>query len=755
MFFDDITAESKNQMIYYVQSHDGAQDQEILYDLYVYGGGPAINTETWYLGNCSIWVQTIISKSYASGFVRNNPDRSFYPGDGFNFSFVYGWVGDPLECRSLTVCPVKSHNISPGGTQDCDFQNQMVLSDKVSQNSKTWFTSETAEISPDENASEHYIQLQINAQRWGCYYPRGAPYTCGWISISTIGSFMPVVLKPNVQLHLSQEYLNDSDGYVSANLDETYYLWDAINVVHNPVYSWKKDRVGTLSVRITKMHDLVLEKEFQCTLPACIFTLTHNGFEPWSRQYEYGGGTSLYNATQKSDIKKHLVVYQVSLYNLGVLVHKSENQTRPLVVVYDPVYDIYPYIVLNDKHWWSWSNRQAVALDYRGSSGGGSDDTTGIHENRRSKINHYVYEGYAFNPVLRVPLSERLSWNEASPIESPLVQNCFDEKIDPSSFEVKVDKTAMFNKAGSGKIAFSYPILKTMLEKRYINATIQNVLQSVDFAGYKIKNLTEYTYQYPDVKFSNLLKILTYNSDGSRTGLPIHVIMTPDIANDAQYTHDYVCSKVIYDTNNARFADIVVSDMYDRTNWGNNTGYLNLRIHLTSTWFPSFYSILAGNTLDLPLHQGYKTLSPYEITMIVGEKSRTMSRIVSFLSPFVHVVNLDQDNLLNVTESSGFVRINPDEKFGNIVKVDINGITLKEDCTNGCTTTIHENQDLEIEAWNIWDGRATAYIKKAKEDRRVEASWDPVLFAAITMIIGLLLWKFYGQLLNALGLRRF
>ncbi len=159
-------------------------------------------------------------------------------------------------------------------------------------------------------------------------------------------------------------------------------------------------------------------------------------------------------------------------------------------------------------------------------------------------------------------------------------------------------------------------------------------------------------------------------------------------------------------------ANIVVDDMYDRKNEGNGTGFINLRTQLTSTWFPPFYKIVAEDPLDLNINEGYEALSPYEITITVGEKTRTINRIVNFLSPFVHVVNLDSDNVLNVTENFGFVRIIPDPKFGDIVKISINGNELKEDCSDGCTTTIPTNQDLQIDAWNLWGGHASNHLRK-------------------------------------------
>lgn len=745
---------NQNDDLYQDKSYEiDSSNPEVLYGWHVSAGGQRIRGDTWYLGSCMIWVDTIITKSYSGEFVRNNPDNSFYPGDGFSYSFTYGWSGDPLECQNLTVCPLYSKHITPGSNIDCNLGNLKVVQRKASDGGNTMTLSGTANISVDENASGHYIGLQINAQRWGCYFPEGVPATCGWVQISTTGGFAPFVLRPNVQLALSHEYVDDSDGYRSANLDGTYYLWDAINVVHEPIYKWKKDRVGTLSVRIAKVHNLKIEKEFQCVVKACSHTLVHDGFLPWSRNYEYGDGHTVYNATDKGEIRKHTIAYVAELYNLGQIVKKASNSTDILVVAYEPIFTAHPYLVLKDEQWWSWSNRQGIALDYKGSLGSGTDDLHKIHENRRSKINAHVYAGHAYNPINKVPLTEVFLWSEANPISREPEYGCADEEFDLSSFEAKSERTAMFVKAGYGKIAFSYPILKTMLEKRYINATIDNTLQSVNFAGLKTRNLTEYQYQYPDVKFNNPIKILTYDSEGSRTELPVQVSMTPDLTKDAMYIHDYTCKKILRDTGNPKLAHIIVSDMYGKANTASGTGYLNMKAHLTSIWFPSFYSILSDDPLSIPIHQGYRTLSPYDIAITVGDKNRTLSRVVSFLSPFVHIVNLDSDNQLNVTQSNGLVRINPHETFGEIETVSVNGVFLEENCTNGCTTT-DKGDDLEIEAWNIWGGRALGYVKRHKTSMQEEHDWDVILIAAMIMLVGVFMWRFSGQILQYLGLKR-
>ncbi|MBI5146741.1 MAG: hypothetical protein HZA84_05925 [Thaumarchaeota archaeon] len=480
--------------------------------------------------------------------------------------------------------------------------------------------------------------------------------------------------------------------------------------------------------------------------------MTHKGFEPWFRVYEYGSGSTIYNSTQ-GDIGKHLLTYKVELFNLGKLIHRDENKTQPLIVIYDPVYENYPYLVLKDEYWWSWGNRQGIALEYKGSDGGGPDDPPILYENRRSKINLHDASGFALNPIEIRKLNQTFSWISASQIHIDPAKQCYDVAMDSTSFEAKNQNTAMFVKSGYGKISFDWPIVGVMLQKRYVDATIDNVLQSASFAGFGIKNLTEYRYIYPNVKFNNPVKILTYHSDGSMTNYRISVKMVPDVSRGAEYTQDYVCKKITHDGYKKEIANIVVDDMYDRKNEGNGTGLLNLRTLLTSTWFPPFYKILADDPLDLHINEGYAALSPFEITLAVGGKIRTVNGLVNFLSPFVHTVNLDSDNVLNVTESFGFVRITPNSKFGDIVRITVNGNELKQDCTNGCTTTIFANHRLHIEAWNIWGGHASNQLEKFQGIQHEEINWPIIYIGMLVAAIGFVVWKFGEQILEYVGFR--
>lgn len=719
-------------------------DPGLLYDnLVMSGNEPQTGDFSW--GYCTIWVETFAARSYHDGMQRNNPDNTFYPGDGFSYGFAYGWAGDESKCQNFSVCPIVSMNISPGSTR-CTSKNP--VHEKAPYGGKVWFTAGDAEISADENAANHFISLQISAERWGCYHPRGGKVSCGWSTFYTTGSYSPPVIRPIVDIEILQEYLNDIDGYKSGNIDGTYYLHDAINLVHNPLYQWKDQRAGTITIKVTKQYDLLLEEEFQCEKTSCDHTVSHRGFEPWGKTYEYGMGETLLNATSNKDIRVHTITYRAELLNLGKPIHHAENKKDILVVTYEPKFESYPYLILKDEYWWSWGNRAGVALKYLGSHGGGADDTNTIHKNRRSKINSFQYYGYAFDPILPRHLNQSLLWSFAGPAE-PL--GC-GASSDAAVVESKKD-TVMFVSSGFGKIGFYWPIIYQMLDKRYINATIHNTLQSENFAGLAQKNLTDYTYQYPDVKFSNPVKILTYRSDGTRTDLPVSISMAPDFDMDAIYTSNYTCSKIIHDTKSQEIAGIAVGDMYGMSNVADGTGYINMKSRMISTWFAPFYHVLVNDILDLPLDEGYKAISPYEITITVGNTTKTLHRMVNFMSPFVHVVNLDSDNKLNVTEDAGIILINADERFGQISRVLVNGEELQKDCTNGCTTT--SNSELDIVAFNEWGGRAAAHLDvNDHTEPEYRINWEISLVAITVAMFGFVAWNLGIRGLDYLGFRR-
>lgn len=692
------------------------KDKNILYSAYNSNGGKEISGKTFFFGACKVWVKTTISKAKSGEFERNNPDATFYPGDGFAYSFSAGWEGNPAHCRRFVVCPVETNNLTPAGGK-CELDKLMVKKSKKARKPSSAAMSGSAEIPPDENLSGHRISLTAAAERWICFFPPKQKRVCGWVLIAATGAYYPPVLKPQVDINILQEYINDADGYKSGNLDGTYYLWDALNLVHSPKYKWKKERFGTISVAISKQYDLRLEKEFQCEKKECDYTLVHRGFEPWSRHYEYGDGTTVYNATAEQDIRKHLFVYKADLFNLGRLIHKAENKTNQLVVVYEPVMQSMPYLLLKDTHTYSWGDRNAAALHYNGSLGGGPDDTPGIHQKRRSKINDWEYRGWVLNQIYPLKLNQTLAWSEAHP-QNNTRQRCTDYIYDPSSFEAKRHGTAMFVKEGWGKIYFEYPILHTMLKNKflYVNATIHNTLQSSSFAGIVSKNLTSYKYDYPDQKFRNTIKLLTYDSEGQKTAHAVSVKLEPVNATLA----DYFCAKTAHDKN-ANFGDIIVGDMYGPENFAQGTGNVNLKYNKVS-YEPSPAYLFSGiDPLEYDISSALEDMiSPYRTELKVADRTVIQNRFVAPHDVITHVANIDDDNILNVTGAGQIYRVNPQFKFGQIAYVALDGKNQTQNCISGCTVVV-KGALSKIEAQNVWGGHASAVVNgTAPQDKRQE-----------------------------------
>ncbi|MCA2003946.1 MAG: hypothetical protein LDL06_04180 [Candidatus Nitrosotenuis sp.] len=782
---------------------------------------------------CEITVQTNILPVYHDGLSspRNNPDRTYYPGDAFHFVIQYAGSD---TCRNFTVHPLQSsggitvtdhkgaNQNSFAGYSDRSRSNyqsshpfespqsvavfertaQQLCSQNAGVNAGCVLGHAEIAITQDElnqihcitnertkskvcSKIENKITLTVSGQKKICI-TIGNAIRCFWVTVSRTASFTPSILHPNIAISVTKENLTDSDGYTIRNLDGTYYLWDAINVIHKPIYRWQNERGGTLETVTTKKYDITNEKEFECqkkSAGTCDYTLEHSHVQSWNKVFDHGAGLTIYNGTSDKDLGRHFFQYKIDLFNIGRYLNTTSGSTDALIVRYDPVYQNYAYNMLKDDHWWAYGNRPAVALHYYGSIGGGPDDSSGIHELRRSKLNGFDYSGYAFDPVNKVFLNETMTWNSAKPITMQSIT--FDDRcnkeinFDPSSFEVEGDNTssekdsAMFVKSGYGKIIFSYPILGTILKERFHDVTIENTLQSIHFGGRDISNVTDYHYTYPRVKFHTSVKVIAYNSEGQRNQIPVSIVMNPQFDKGAEYTQDYICKKIFYDTQDEGFSDIVLDDMYGKdVNKKNGTGYVNLKSSLTSTYFPNYTGVFFGNIslgnnssldksqykneLDIPLNFGFGALSPYDITITAGDKSRTFdAQTFQFYSNHLFIVNLDQDNILNVTRNQNnqnLVTINYDENFGPIEQVFVSGKEYERRCRTGCSIIIPDNE-VTLEAYNVWGGRAVASLdpmEPGEEGIKFDDS-SIIWYAILGLIAGIVLWKESKRILRWLG----
>ena len=444
------------------------------------------------------------------------------------------------------------------------------------------------------------------------------------------------------------EEFTEDDGYTSRNLDESYYVWDAVNMVHNPIYEFKNERVGTIFIEYEKIHDpLVLEDEFFCDESFCVNTMSIPGFQPWTSEFDYGGGNTVYNATSLDDIGEHEIKYIARLYNIAPQIDEFTQTIDELVVEYFPIYDSYVYPVLSDDEKLAFHDRIGIALHYFGSEStdANSDDIIGIHEDRRSKINDYFYSTWGADPwefelldgtVADTDYSDDIDliWDDAHNVgivnnELPVkMSEEIEDELIPTEFpdivphEVEEHTTANFLKAGYGKIKFDYPgLLEDVVldtEKnipRFENATVFNTLQSSEFAGHNVTHLTFNEYMYPESFFHNSLIVNAVDSEGNQDDsvqLTLEIMPRLEIPGTS-YIDGYMSDKILFDTQDDGFSQIITGldvdgnqimitnghDIYtlDETE---TTGFGSVSLEKTRRILSSFtqYDIIEDPTFD-------------------------------------------------------------------------------------------------------------------------------------------------------------
>ncbi len=643
---------------------------------------------------CKVWLDIHTTPSKYNGLPRSNPDGTFYPGDAFDFAITVHWNSwcwsikpKSINADGLQISQIQISPISSGGGQSFGYTE--------SGHAEIGIGSSAATLS--QVVFGYGLICSFNPQTGG---------TCFRGSTAGSTSYSPPMISPKVTIDLTKQNLTDTDNFIMRNLDGTYYIWDGINIVFNPQYQWKHQRVGTISAHTTYSSDMYLQKDFECQKKSCSDTLLYSRAKPWTFSYEYAQGQTNWVPETSSDIKKHTFTYKTTVYNLGRLIGQSQfAKTDALVVKYDPVYNSsYGYTVLKDGQWWGFANRPAVAMHYLGSKGGGQDDANPrVHEYRRSKINSFSYTSYAYKILTPVPLNVTMTWSESHSA------NFIDDNFTYHDDSLQSGKnSAMFVKSGYGNIIFQHPILFTILKTRYDNSTIINTLQSVNFAGLDKLDLSKYYFGYPHTRFSTAVIVIALHSDGSINHIPLDLKMIPDYSENATYEQDFIRTKVIHDRDRI-FAGIVLNDMYGKDNSAIGVGVINLQARLTSMVIPDISQVFAQNPLDLPLNLVYEQPSPYNVTITAGGKQLSfIERGFEFDTNWKYVVNMDQNNMLNGTRYQGIVTIHPDNNFGPYSQVLVDGKMQNITCTKGCTVMLPDrNKNSTVDAYNIWGGKAS------------------------------------------------
>jgi len=568
-------------------------DEIILAEFNSVSGSDAVSTDTLTKERCFVHVDITIKSAHHDGtYHRNNPDRTFYPGDAFVYE-INTWTDG---CRHFQPCPLQStvNLLGVPHGPNCITHGHDGDDNSVGGTYGAATNSGTATIHPAIGESEPvFLSKKASSEQWVCH-KAGDEWHCGWNTVSASAVYPPLVIPPYLEVTMEKDgyELTEDDGYTSRNLDKTYYVWDAINLVHNPLYQWKNDRVGTIFVEIAKDYSpLTLEDEFQCELASCVNTMSISGFKPWTGTFDYGSGNTVYNATDLSLIGTHIISYNTKLFNISPQIDENNNSTSALVVEYEPIYDSYVYPVLSDDERLAFHDRMGVALHYFGSEStdANPDDEIGIHEDRRSKINDYFYSTWGADPwefefidgttPIETDYSDDIDliWDDAHDVgivinEKPvkISEEIADQLIATEfagiiPFEVERHSTANFVKSGYGKIFFDYPglydvVLDTAKKiPRFENATVFDTLQSSHFAGHDVSHLSFSEYMYPESFFHNTINVTAVDSAKNRDdSVEISLDVQPrfDISG-TQYIDKYMYDKIFFDTIDDGFSQII------------------------------------------------------------------------------------------------------------------------------------------------------------------------------------------------------
>ena len=501
---------------------------------------------------CEITITPFIMPVTYDGGVRNNPDRSYYPGDAFHFAFK---ITAKSDCKQFNVWPLAYREAISLGHALEDEESERGFGEWVSglcrgeEGKFVRCLSGHAEIAtaltessckdrplttpphpddPGDACWPPYDRLVATASgvEMRCFTVGDGGCRCGDLYTQRSRTIAPTILPPHVDVLFTQPPLNDTDGYAAKNRDGTYYVHDPVNVVHEPVFRWKDHRAATIQFGIDSVQGLhpnrsslqavhlTNETSLQCAENSCAMTLRHPGTRASGWAFGNGEGLTVWNATGYGQLGLHAMDYTVDVYNIGRKIGSASNQTGAMIADYAPAYDRHAYPVLKDGARYAYDDGQGIAMLYHGSWGNGTDDDGALHPDRRSKINAWYPNTTARSEgstvvTLQVDPS-LLAWHSAGHVNG----------TDPGAFLSEGDGHAMFEGTGYGIVRLWQGISGLVLSEEgrrnlYANVTTLNAVASDGFAGHDSYGLFNYTYRYPHAPLAMWYNMTLHGPDGA------------------------------------------------------------------------------------------------------------------------------------------------------------------------------------------------------------------------------------------------
>ena len=606
------------------------------------------------------------------------------------------------------------------------------------------------------------ISLKVTGFKKVCTRNYGGPITCKATPIPKNITLMPEIIIPSIDTILTKQILVDTDGYKTQNLDGTYYMWDPVTIKHVPHMKWKDHRDNTIQFQVNITNSISIVNSIRCNANECYMKLEHPGVITSRWHLGNGDGLTMYNATAPTHLGLHRITYNITAYNNDIFIGFDVTHIDVLIVRYTPIYTEYPYSLLSDDKRTSYENRAAIALHYWGSVGDGPGDTPGIHKERRSKINAFVYTGVGFDPWYPVMFNETLIWSDT--VVGVIVNTPTNNNTDHTNMKTDVitpcvtgkENTTMLVKAGYCKVYFTYDIIDVIHDidtgPKYENVTLFNTLISEKFAGKQHTYLSHYEYQFPEAIFNTDLEIVSLKQGGEPT--PIKIDIKPKNITEHQTISDYIYDKVMWDSADSGLAYIISEDVYPRyySSVGDSGDTIQVKLRRVSSkfqmdnsWSPT--NVYTGHTnngsdmshLQVPLSVGLGALSPISITISANQQTKQYDHdYIDFNAVNKITINVAHDNQLNITRYDGSITILPESNFGEISKIYVNDTQITNvSCGRmTCTIQVLGYDPLSIRVENTWGGQAHVDVPMFVPTRVpgipiIDNGWPLVIFVLL------------------------
>jgi len=561
----------------------------------------------------------------------------------------------------------------------------------------------------------HNLSLTIKGTKINCYYLDGKE-VCETIQVEKTKNITPNVLSPEFEIILTDPPVKDRDNYDGKNKDGTYYPHDPIGIIHNPSLPWKDYRSETIQFVTTKVYELSNKYEYDCTSNSCQHKIKLDSVHPAVYKFGNGQGITIYNTTSV-DFGFHDFEYTTIATNLNNVISSTQNSMQIKVVDYFPQYKSYPYPLLADNQELAFDDRQAVALYYFGSVEG--DDT---FEQRRSKINYAYNVDVGYDPWTPHVIIQNFTLSDGITVTNNVVQSH--------------NQTVVFSEAGYGKIYFDHPLGNIIIPDgipKFENVTSYTTMVSNDFAA-KDTLVEFYTMRYPEASFTKNLVIKSINQNGTiMYGDDIQLELTPYDKINTEYITQYIYDKILFDSDDETFADIISADTYPMIQKHSGTGIINTTISKTSVFFDEYTpqtsnvnstfseniisdltSLLdSPSTIRLlaPYDMGLSALSPTTLSITVNDITNVIDeRYYSFGGKQTILVNTQTGNILHADRDKNKIVIYLPENFGLINTVYVDDDIIQQECQSGCVILYPPEDEITISAHNKWGGIASVKL---------------------------------------------